>query len=92
MLSSAMFRWTLMSLGCSAIVLFGATPTDRSPPPDSPAQSLSKAASPLVAPTHEEPPVSDARRSVVKLSEAEVAEALKEQGYWKDEEGYGNKP
>ena len=76
MLTSATLRWSLLSLGCSAIVLFGATPTNRSSPGVSPAQPPPQAAGPLAAPADELPPPA-VRRSVVKLSEAEVVEALK---------------
>ena len=75
MLASTTLRWTLSSLGCSAIVLFAASPTDTSPPPQSPPESRPKTAAPLAATADEEPPTPV--RPVVKLSEAEVAEALK---------------
>ena len=77
MFTSAMLRWSLMCLGCWAIVLLGATPTDRSPPQASSAKTSPTAAGPLADPAPEEPPASGARQSVVRLSEAEVAEALK---------------
>ena len=77
MLTPAMLRWTLLSLGCSAIVLLGASPTDRSPPHGLPAESPPKAGLPLADAAPEKSPRSDVRHSVVKLSEAEVVEALK---------------
>ena len=76
MLASTTLRWTLSSLGCSAIVLFAASPTDTSAPPQSPLESPPKTAAPLAATADEEPPT-PVHPPVVKLSEAEVAEALK---------------
>ena len=80
MLSVATLRWSALCLGFPAIVLLGATPTDRTAAPSLP---LAAAPPPLFAapsidpPPADQPPHTPERRSVVELSEAEVAEALK---------------
>jgi hypothetical protein len=73
---STTLRWSLMGFGCWGIVLLGAAPTDRGPSQPLPAQSPAKAEPALAEAAQNPSPASGAPPSVVKLSEAEMVDAL----------------